>query len=114
MIILCHEKNECVSGDEKLERLEDAESIELRPYQQELVEAACRGVNTIICAPTGSGKTVVAAHIILEHFRAMKASNKPSRVCFRFDFREIQLSFSSTELSEHWNHMNFIFWKLLL
>ncbi|CAG9540926.1 unnamed protein product [Cercopithifilaria johnstoni] len=67
-------------SDEKLERLEDAESIELRPYQQELVEAACRGVNTIICAPTGSGKTVVAAHVILEHFRAMKATNKPSRV----------------------------------
>ncbi|VDN85452.1 unnamed protein product [Brugia pahangi] len=71
-------------GDEKLERLDDAESIELRPYQQELVEAACRGMNTIICAPTGSGKTVVAAHIILEHFRAMKAADKPSRVCFVF------------------------------
>lgn len=65
-----------------MERLEDAESIELRPYQQELVEAACRGVNTIICAPTGSGKTVVAAYIILEHFRVMKATNKPSRACF--------------------------------
>lgn len=67
-------------SDEKLERLDDAESIELRPYQQELVETACRGMNTIICAPTGSGKTVVAAHIILEHFRAMKAADKPSRV----------------------------------
>lgn len=73
-----------ILGDERLERLEDAESIELRPYQQELVEAACRGINTIICAPTGSGKTVVAAHIILEHFRSMKAKNKTCRVCFIF------------------------------
>ncbi|VDN40282.1 unnamed protein product [Gongylonema pulchrum] len=36
----------------ELEKLVDAEPIELRPYQQELVESACRGINTIICAPT--------------------------------------------------------------
>ncbi|MCP9264581.1 BMA-DRH-3, isoform e [Dirofilaria immitis] len=83
-------------SDEKLERLEDAESIELRPYQQELVETACRGINTIICAPTGSGKTVVAAYIILEHLRAMKVANKPSR----FRGLSCQLEFVGTCMFE--------------
>lgn len=43
--------------------------IELREYQKELAEAALRGVNSIICAPTGCGKTFVAVHIILTHLQ---------------------------------------------
>ncbi|CAC5414135.1 DDX58 [Mytilus coruscus] len=41
--------------------------IELRKYQEELVETAMTGQNTIICAGTNAGKTYVAYHIIEDH-----------------------------------------------
>ena len=41
----------------------------LRKYQLELAEPGLRGVNYIITAPTGSGKTHVASYVIYEHLR---------------------------------------------
>ena len=42
---------------------------ELRAYQHELAIPGLCGLNYIICAPTGSGKTMVAAYIIAEHLQ---------------------------------------------
>ena len=42
---------------------------QLRDYQYELAVPGLSGLNYIICAPTGSGKTMVAAHIIAEHLQ---------------------------------------------
>ena len=41
--------------------------LELRSYQQDVVEKSLRGENDIIILPTGTGKTFVAIRIILEH-----------------------------------------------
>ena len=47
----------------------------LREYQKELAEPAVKGKNTIICAPTNSGKTYVAIEITKKHLDFVFASN---------------------------------------
>ena len=51
----------------------------IRKYQHELVEPGINGKNYIICAPTGCGKTLVAALIIESHF---KSNGRNSKVLF--------------------------------
>lgn len=58
----------------------EAQEYQLRPYQNELVSHAKRGRNTIICAPTGCGKTLVATDIILNHLRMARSSGTVARV----------------------------------
>lgn len=41
--------------------------LQLRCYQKELAQHAVNGENAIICAPTGSGKTIVAIEIMDRH-----------------------------------------------
>ncbi|NXJ66538.1 DDX58 helicase, partial [Rostratula benghalensis] len=47
-----------------------------RSYQIELAQPAVNGKNTVICAPTGSGKTFVAVLICEHHFQNMPAGRK--------------------------------------
>ncbi|XP_069622498.1 antiviral innate immune response receptor RIG-I [Ranitomeya imitator] len=50
--------------------------IKLRKYQEELAQPAYNGKNTIICAPTGSGKTFVALSICDHHLKSMPQGQK--------------------------------------
>ncbi|XP_056375512.1 antiviral innate immune response receptor RIG-I [Hyla sarda] len=50
--------------------------IKLRNYQKELAQPACNGKNTIICAPTGSGKTYVALNICDHHLQSLPQGQK--------------------------------------
>ncbi|KAL3089999.1 hypothetical protein niasHS_006451 [Heterodera schachtii] len=56
-----------------------ADDYQLRPYQNELVVHANNGKNTIICAPTGSGKTIVATDIIRTHLWRAKQEGRVAR-----------------------------------
>ncbi|KAL8203044.1 UNVERIFIED_CONTAM: hypothetical protein K2H54_036536 [Gekko kuhli] len=49
---------------------------EARSYQNELAQPALSGKNTIICAPTGSGKTFVSLMICDHHLRNRPAGKK--------------------------------------
>ena len=42
--------------------------LRLYSYQEELAEHAVDGENVLICAPTGSGKTMVSVHILRERY----------------------------------------------
>ncbi|GFO06057.1 interferon-induced helicase c domain-containing protein 1, partial [Plakobranchus ocellatus] len=57
-------------------------SLALREYQKELSKDALEGLNTIICAPTGSGKTRVATYILLEHLKKQDKDKQKKKVAF--------------------------------
>ncbi|TRY96899.1 hypothetical protein DNTS_022898, partial [Danionella cerebrum] len=62
----------------------------LREYQKELMSAAIKGQNTIICAPTGSGKTIVALGICDDHIQQFPERAKIVFLATKVDVYEQQ------------------------
>uniref|UniRef100_A0A0R3RKU3 Helicase ATP-binding domain-containing protein n=1 Tax=Elaeophora elaphi TaxID=1147741 RepID=A0A0R3RKU3_9BILA len=60
----------------------EGEVVILRKYQEEIAQPAYNGQNTLICAPTGTGKTVVAASIARNHLVMGKKNNLHTKICF--------------------------------
>ena len=54
----------------------------IREYQKELAGPGLNGENYIVCAPTGSGKTLVAAMIISEHLKKGQEIGEERKVLF--------------------------------
>lgn len=57
------------------------EPLKPRNYQSELASEAINGANTIICAPTGSGKTLTAA-LVYEERKKRKVDSEPFKALF--------------------------------
>jgi len=68
----------------------------VRHYQRELAQPGINGENYIICAPTGTGKTLVAGLIISDHLQRRQNSEKkvffvvPTRPLAEQQARELQ------------------------
>ncbi|XP_078385468.1 antiviral innate immune response receptor RIG-I isoform X3 [Cetorhinus maximus] len=63
--------NNCSAAVNNMEKFQQnsvaVENLKMRSYQIELAEPVLAGDNTIVCAPTGCGKTIVALHISEHH-----------------------------------------------
>jgi ERCC4-related helicase len=55
---------------------------QIREYQKELAEPGINGENYIVVAPTGSGKTLVAAMVISDHLENKQHEDKKPKVVF--------------------------------
>ena len=59
-----------------------AKDIKMREYQKELAAPGVGGLNYILVAPTGTGKTLIASHIIVQHLKVMEMTGKRGKVVF--------------------------------
>ena len=69
---------------------ESKTETKLREYQVELAELGKQGYNYIICAPTGSGKTITAAHVCYERMLATERERKVFKALFIVPTRHLK------------------------
>ena len=77
---------------------------ELRGYQRELAEPGLQEHNYIICAPTGSGKTMVAAYVVYDHLRRTRY-----RTCFA---EQLHIKLLGFPWSQGWGGVVFLSFTL--
>ncbi|XP_048091508.1 interferon-induced helicase C domain-containing protein 1-like [Alosa alosa] len=53
--------------------------LTLRPYQLTVAQPALQGANSIVCLPTGSGKTCVAVYVAKEHLDRRRQQGAPGK-----------------------------------
>ncbi|VIO90383.1 Type III restriction enzyme, res subunit family protein [Brugia malayi] len=70
------------ASDAAKDDIYEGEVMVLRKYQEEIAQPAYDGQNTLICAPTGTGKTVVAASIARNHLVMGRKNNLHTKICF--------------------------------
>ena len=76
------------------------EDIQLREYQKELAQPGLKGENYILVAPTGTGKTLVAAYIIVNHLKQMKEKCRQGKVAFVTPTRQLTFQ-QKTQLQQY-------------
>uniref|UniRef100_A0A1I7W540 Helicase ATP-binding domain-containing protein n=1 Tax=Loa loa TaxID=7209 RepID=A0A1I7W540_LOALO len=82
MVDLRYEHFPISASDAAKDDIYEGEVIILRKYQEELAQPAYNGRNTLICAPTGTGKTVVAASIARNHLIMGRKNNLHTKISF--------------------------------
>ena len=76
------------------------EGIKLRGYQEELAGPGLQGKNYIFVAQTGTGKTLVAGHIIMHHLNKMLQEGRKGKVAFVTPTRQLTFQ-QKTQLQEY-------------
>ncbi|KRX53430.1 putative ATP-dependent RNA helicase DHX58 [Trichinella sp. T9] len=56
-------------------------TLSLYDFQEDLVAPALLGKNTLICSPTGTGKTYMLLKVILNHIKHHKLTQKKYKIC---------------------------------
>ncbi|KAL1241829.1 ATP-dependent RNA helicase [Trichinella spiralis] len=56
-------------------------TLSLYDFQEDLVAPALLGKNTLICSPTGTGKTYMLLKVILNHIKHQKLTHKKYKIC---------------------------------